>query len=73
MNLRCLYLGKNMVHELAGLDTLAQLESLDLSQNNIRHVEGLSNLTKLKFLSLAGQPATDLHTQHALKSAYTMS
>ncbi len=54
-NLRCLYLGKNMIHGIAGLDTLTQLESLDLSDNDIHCVEGLDALQRLKFLSLAGQ------------------
>ena len=43
-----------MIHEIMGLDSLTQLETLDLSENDIRRVEGLNHLTKLKFLSLSG-------------------
>lgn len=44
-----------MIHQITGLHSLTQLETLDLSENDIRHVEGLEQLTKLKFLSLSGE------------------
>ena len=43
-----------MIHQVMGLNSLTQLETLDLSENDIRQVEGLQQLTKLKFLSLSG-------------------
>ena len=67
MNLRCLYLGKNMIHQVMGLNSLTQLETLDLSENDIRQVEGLEQLTKLKFLSLSGaqkQPHIEFERQY---------
>lgn len=47
-----------MIHEVIGLDSLTQLETLDLSENDIRRVEGLGHLKKLKFLNLSGMGMT---------------
>ena len=61
-----------MIHEIAGLDTLTQLESLDLSENDIRCVEGLASLPKLRFLSLAGDFAT-ANAAHAIDCMFCMT
>jgi len=61
-----------MIHEIAGLDNLTQLESLDLSENDIRCVEGLASLPKLKFLSLAGD-FTTATAAHAIERMFCMT
>lgn len=54
MNLRCLYLGKNLIDEISGLEALTALETLDLSDNYIEHVTGLAGLPVLRTLNLSG-------------------
>ena len=54
MELRCLYLGQNMISHISGLESLKFLENLDLSQNGIHAVDNLSCLPKLRTLNLSG-------------------
>lgn len=48
-----MYLGKNLITRMQGLDALVQLETLDLSDNRISAVEGLTHLRCLRTLVLA--------------------
>jgi Leucine-rich repeat (LRR) protein len=52
--MRSLFLGRNVIEEISGLDTLLRLEALDLSDNYIEHISGLSGLPCLKTLNLSG-------------------
>lgn len=54
VNLRCLYLGKNMLSEISGLSALTNIETLDLADNCIEAVSGLSCLPNLRTLNLSG-------------------
>lgn len=42
VEMRCLYLGKNMIHSISGLGAFALLETLDLSGNDLYRLENLS-------------------------------
>ncbi len=54
VQLRCLYLGRNLIHRIRGLDRLVFLETLDLSENDIHTVEGLRCLQRLTTMNLSG-------------------
>ncbi|KAG2437441.1 hypothetical protein HXX76_006091 [Chlamydomonas incerta] len=54
VNLRCLYLGKNMIHSTFGLQALTNLETLDLADNMISTITDLSKLPQLKTLNISG-------------------
>ena len=44
-----------MISEIEGLESLLQLETLDLSENRIEMLSGLRHLPQLKSLALAGE------------------
>ncbi|MBA7707002.1 hypothetical protein ES703_115863 [subsurface metagenome] len=48
-----LFLSKNQITEIKGLDTLIALKLLILSGNQITEIKGLENLTSLKELQLS--------------------
>lgn len=52
MPLRCLYLSKNLISTIQGLNNLSLLVTLDLSNNRITNVEGLEGCTSLKTINL---------------------
>lgn len=55
VNLRCLYLGKNIISTIGdGLSLLVALETLDLSENCISTISGIDTLQQLKTLNIAG-------------------
>ena len=53
MPLRCLYLSKNLINNIQGLDKLSLLVTLDLSNNRITNVDGLEGCTSLKTINLS--------------------
>lgn len=52
IELRCLYLQKNLIQEIKGLDSLQHLSQLNLSHNNIKTISGLPSLHSLGTLQL---------------------
>ena len=53
MPLRCLYLSKNLINVMQGLESLSSLVTLDLSNNRITNVSGLSGCKSLKTINLS--------------------
>ena len=53
--LQRLYLGRNVVRDLAPLLSLKQLQVLDLSDNKMESFTGLDSLPALRALNLAGE------------------
>ena len=51
-----LYIGKNQLTNVEGLEYLTELTSLDLYKNQLTSVKGLEKLTKLKELDLENNP-----------------
>ena len=51
--MRCLYLSKNLINNIQGLDKLSLLVTLDLSNNRITNVDGLEGCTSLKTINLS--------------------
>ena len=51
--LRCLYLSKNLISKMEGLNKLSLLATLDLSNNRITNVEGLEGCKSLKTINLS--------------------
>lgn len=51
--LRCLYISKNLVSRITGLENLKNLMTLDLSNNHITCIENLSMLEKLETLNVS--------------------
>ncbi len=53
VELRCLYLAKNLINRIQGLDSLINLTILDLSYNRLTHLENLQQLPNLQTLNIA--------------------
>ena len=53
--LQRLYLGRNVVRDLAPVLSLKRLEVLDLSDNKMQSLTGLDSLPALRALNLAGE------------------
>lgn len=53
MPLRCLYLSKNLINTIQGLENLSCLVTLDLANNRITNVDGLEGCTSLKTINLS--------------------
>uniref|UniRef100_A0A1I8FT29 Dynein axonemal assembly factor 1 homolog n=1 Tax=Macrostomum lignano TaxID=282301 RepID=A0A1I8FT29_9PLAT len=51
--MRCLYMAKNLVERIENLDSMVNLDTIDLSHNSLERIENLSNLTKLTKVILA--------------------
>lgn len=49
-NLKNLYLYKNNIRRIQGLEALTSLEMLDLSRNNVERIDNLENCPKLRTL-----------------------
>jgi hypothetical protein len=67
INLQELYLHKNKIEEIKGLETLTTLKKLNLSNNKIEEIKGLENLTNLQELDLKGYPLQRNSTQDMVK------
>ena len=65
--LRELELYDNQISKLENLDSLVNLEILDVSHNRLRKIEGLENLTKLKKLYLVSNKITKIENLSHLK------
>lgn len=46
------YCQQNLIRDIEGLDTLVNLDALNLANNSIRKISGLSHLTNLKTLTI---------------------
>lgn len=53
MPLRCLYLSKNLINNIQGLENLSSLVTLDLANNRITNVTGLEGCINLKTINLS--------------------
>lgn len=51
---------ESLIHDLSGLESFSNLETLDLSNHAISDISPLRGLTKLSALSLAGSPVADI-------------
>ncbi len=47
-------LGKNRIQNVCSLESLQNLDVLDLHSNNVSRIQGLGALTKLRVLNFAG-------------------
>ena len=65
--LRELELYDNQISKLENLESLVNLEILDVSHNRIRKIEGLENLTKLKKLYLVSNKINKIENVSHLK------
>lgn len=55
-----LWLGKNKITEIKGLDTLVNLKILSIQSNRLRSITGLDNLVNLEELHISHNLLTDL-------------
>ena len=67
-NMRCLYLGKNMIKRTIGLSLLTELQVLDLADNTITKLEGIGCLTKLRNLNISGNKLQSVEDVQELAS-----
>jgi Leucine-rich repeat (LRR) protein len=60
MPLRCLYLSKNLISKIQGLESLSSLVTLDLSNNRLTNIGGLEGCTSLKTINLQRNALTSV-------------
>ena len=53
-------MGRNYIERIVGLNSLENLDVLDLHDNKITVMEGLSNLSKLRVLNLSDNAISKL-------------
>lgn len=67
VDLRCLYLSKNLISKIEGLDALQHLTILDLSNNRLSSIENLSCCPNLQTLNVAHNALTTVESVSHLK------
>ena len=70
--LRELELYDNQITKLENLESLVNLEILDVSHNRLRKIEGLENLTKLKKLYLVSNKIARIENLSHLKVSLSL-
>ena len=72
MPLRCLYMSKNLINQMQGLENLSFLVTLDLSNNRITNVSGLEGCTSLTTINLSRNALTTAEALEGLVACPTI-
>ena len=68
--MRFLYLGNNKITEIKGLDSLDNIDTLNLAHNQITKIKSLENLITLRNLNLTYNQITELKGINGLLNLY---
>ena len=68
--LRCLYLSKNLINKIEGLECLQQLIVLDLSNNHLTKLGNLSCCSSLETLNVSRNALADVESIEHVKGSH---